>query len=630
MLNQLDFFGSTESTPFQDLPLAHPVEISSVNSLSELKRLVRRWQSHPPTLVGLDVETAGLSPLRGAKIRTIQLQVDGEPSCWVLDVWSIGPEWAATLAPVFRSESTTWVAHNAAFEVEHLAAAGIRMLSPIRCTLTAAQLLSKGILPTPLNGLDLVSCCGRLLKVQVYKEQQISNWDRAILTQEQAYAALDAWLTLELWKEQLPRLKKARMEKVHQVESQVLPAVAEARLTGIRLDKDKTSELSLQWGKKREKLNQIAYRLEKELKVDYINSNQQLAAISERPFYLQNIFVPRVIEIIDGAAGQKVANTYLYNWVALARLDQEQRIRPQLKSLGAITGRMSCPQGDLFPSTLHGVPVGSELRELFIAAPGHLLVDGDWSAIEHRLAAAIYGEQAYVNIYNSDDPDPHSHTATSIFCRKITKADKEERVVGKMANFCLQYGGGPKRLQEQLAEGFNREVSIDEARKICQGWDKAYPAIARIRDRIRKNEPWEVISPLGRRMAGHRIVTHPTGSGFSKAVPERLKSTAALALLIQSATAELLKETLIMLMPRLWLELPGVKLCHLIHDEILLEAPEHLAQSAADLLLEVMQDSRLQQFYLKDVLPLVAEVRIGRTWAGTSNYNELRIFEDDK
>jgi len=65
----------------------------------------------------------------------------------VLDVWSIGPEWAATLAPVFRLESTTWVAHNAAFEVEHLAAAEVRMLSPIR--------------PTPLrtsskkNGLDL-------------------------------------------------------------------------------------------------------------------------------------------------------------------------------------------------------------------------------------------------------------------------------------------------------------------------------------------------------------------------------------------------------------------------------------------------------------------------------------------
>jgi len=124
------------------------------------------------------------------------------------------------------------------------------MLSPIRCTLTASQLLSRGILPTALrttskgNGLDLASCCGRLLKIQVDKEQQLSNWNREVLSSEQlSYAALDAWLTLKLWKKQLKKLKKAKMEKVHQVESQVLPAVAEARLTGIRLDLKKTRTL---------------------------------------------------------------------------------------------------------------------------------------------------------------------------------------------------------------------------------------------------------------------------------------------------------------------------------------------------------------------------------------------------
>jgi toxin HigB-1 len=62
---------------------------------------------------------------------------------------------------------------------------------------------------------------------------------------------------------------------------------------------------------------------------------------------------------------------------------------------------------------------------------------------------------------------------------------------------------------------------------------------------------------------------------------------AALAFPIQAAGAELLKETLALLMPRLWTELPGVRLCHVVHDEILLEAPEALAPAAADLLLEV-------------------------------------------
>jgi len=155
------------------------------------------------------------------------------------------------------------------------------MLSPVRCTLTAEQLLSRGILPTPLrtsskgNGLDLASCCGRLLKVQVDKEQQISDWNRAVLSSEQlSYVALDAWLPLELWKEQLPRLRKMKMRKVHQVESEVLPAVAKARLTGIQLDLRKIRTLL---SESKKQLYHLSSKLEQDLGVDNINSPKQMA-----------------------------------------------------------------------------------------------------------------------------------------------------------------------------------------------------------------------------------------------------------------------------------------------------------------------------------------------------------------
>jgi DNA polymerase-1 len=630
----------TTPSPFLDLPGPDPVEVSLVESLSDLQALVERWLAHPPELVGLDLETTGLSPLLGARIRTVQLQADAEPTCWVADVWAIGEHWAETVAPLFRLEATTWVAHNAAFEVEHLAAAGIQFRSPIRCTLTAAHLLSRGILPTPLRtrskgtGLDLASCCGRMLRLQVEKEQQVSDWSSEELTQEQlAYAALDARLALDLWKRQLPRLVETGMEKVHQIESQALPAVAEARLTGIRLDLPRARKL-LSAGQA--DLEQLATRLSQELGVENVNSQRQVAEAVEarghqlpttaagnksvaeqvmRPLYEKDHDLDPLKE---HRSIQKNVRTYLANWVALAEVDPEQRIRPQLRGLGAVTGRMSCPKGELpKASTLHGVPAESDLRGLFVAAPGHLLVDGDWSAIEHRLAAAVYGEAAYVAIYSSEDPDPHSHTASAIYGRTITKADKAERAVGKMANFCLQYGGGPKRLREQLSQAFGREVSLEEAREVCAGWERAYPAIAKVRDGFRQSEPWEVASPLGRRMAGHRLTKGEPGVAFSGAEAARLRSTAALAFPIQAAGAELLKEALALLMPRLWSELPGVRLCHVVHDEILLEAPEALAPAAAALLLAVMQDPGLQTRYLRDVLSLVAEVSVGRTWAET-------------
>ena len=86
--------------------------------------------------------------------------------------------------------------------------------------------------------------------------------------------------------------------------------------------------------------------------------------------------------------------------------------------------------------------------------------------------------------------------------------------------------------------------------------------------------------------------------------PDWLRSTAAQAFAIQTAGAELLKETLILLLPRLWSALPRVRLCHVVHDEIFLEVPEAMAQAAEDLLLEVMQDSGLQIRYPRDALPL--------------------------
>lgn len=626
--------------PFRHLPAPDPVPVEFVESAADLSALVERWLAAPPELVGLDLETTGLTPLLGAKVRTVQMLASGDGACHVIDTWAVGSQWPALLAPLFRLPSITWVAHNALFEVEHLAAAGIRFLSPLRCTYAAEYLLSRGVLPivervsAQGSGLDLASCCGRHLQVDVDKAPQVSDWGASTLSPEQiAYAAMDARLALDLWDVQRHLLDASDMLRVHQIESQALPAVAEARLTGLRLDLPKAEAL-LEQGQAN--LQALASHLAETLGVANVNSQRQVAAALEarghslpttaagnksvaeevlRPLYEKDAGLD---PLKKHRAVQKNVRTYLQNWVALAKASPELRIYPQLRAIGAVTGRMSCPRGALpKPTTLHGVPSESDLRSLFVAAPGHLLVDGDWSAIEHRLAAAIYGEAAYVAIYSSDDPDPHSHTASAIYGRPITKADREERAVGKTANFCLQYGGGPKRLQAQLSQAFNREVPLTEARRVCDGWARAYPAIAAIRDRHRQQEPWEVRSAMGRLMADQMDLPAVPGESFAGAKPARMRSTNALAYPIQASGAELLKEALGLLMPRLWAELPGVRLCHVIHDEIVLEAPEELAQAAADLLLEVMQAPELEERYLRGVLPLVAEVKVGRTWADT-------------
>ncbi len=160
-------------------------------------------------------------------------------------------------------------------------------------------------------------------------------------------------------------------------------------------------------------------------------------------------------------------------------------------------------------------------------------------------------------------------------------------------------------------------MSLKEAYKVCDGWDKAYPALSKRRDEYRKSEPWQVTSVLGRPMSDKLLTKGEPGVHHSGAEARPIRSTNALAWPIQSSGAELLKEAVALLMPRLWDELPGARLAHLVHDEILLEVPEEMADRAAALLLEVMQDPDLEARYLKGVLPLVAAVKVGKTWAET-------------
>lgn len=624
--------------PFQDHPAPEPIDVALVSTAEGLQHLVDRWLASPPERIGLDTETTGLSPLLGARIRLVQLMAEGESTAYVVDAWAVGDTWARILQPLMALPATELVAHNAAFEVEHLAAAGIRMRGQVRCTLLAAWLLSRGVLPTQQrvkakgSGLDLASCCGRMLQLDVSKTEQTSDWSADTLTEAQLqYAALDSWLALKLWEKQRPALQDSGMVKAHQVESMALTAVAEARLTGLTLDLKETKRLA---GQREDHLLQLQERIHSQLGVENLNSTRQVAEavvsrghelptteagnlqVSEdvlRPLYeVDKDLVP----IKEARSTGKDLRTYLRNWVELAEADEAGRIRPQLRSNGASTGRMTCPKGELpKPTTLQGAPTA--MRHLFTASPGHVLVDGDWSAIEHRLAAAIYGEQAYVRIY-TEGLDPHCYTASAIYGREITKeADPEARAVGKTANFAMGYGCGPKKVRELLSQAQGREVSLKEAYKVCDGWDKAYPALSSLRDRFRKREPWEVKSALGRVMADKLLTKGEPGVHFSGAEARRIRSTNALAWPIQSSGAELLKEAVALLMPRLWDELPGARLAHLVHDEILLEVPEELADQAAALLLKVMQDPDLEARYLKGVLPLVAEVKVGRTWAET-------------
>jgi DNA polymerase-1 len=80
---------------------------------------------------------------------------------------------------------------------------------------------------------------------------------------------------------------------------------------------------------------------------------------------------------------------------------------------------------------------------------------------------------------------------------------------------------------------------------------------------------------------------------------------------VQGTAADIIKLAMVRVWERLKDEMPEARLILQVHDELLIEAPEALAQRAGELLKGVMESVASLS------VPLVAEVQTGKSWYET-------------
>jgi len=139
-----------------------------------------------------------------------------------------------------------------------------------------------------------------------------------------------------------------------------------------------------------------------------------------------------------------------------------------LNYYGAHTGRFS--GGDKL--NLQNLPSrgNTTIRRALKAPEGHTVISSDSSQIEARTVAWIAGQEDLVQAFR-EARDVYSEFATEIYGRKITKADKVERFVGKTCILGLGYGMGAEKLRRTLelgAGGISVNIDIGEAERIVR------------------------------------------------------------------------------------------------------------------------------------------------------------------
>ena len=300
---------------------------------------------------------------------------------------------------------------------------------------------------------------------------------------------------------------------------------------------------------------------------------------------------PIIAKIIEYREAAKLLSTYIIPIPDLA--DSNSRIHTTFTQNVTATGRLSSKDPNL-----QNIPVrtdaGKRIRTGFIAPEHKVLVSADYSQFELRLAAILSGDQNLIDDFNHDI-DIHTKTASEAFHVPFDEVTKDQRRAAKVVNFGILYGMSVKGLSEAA------DMPIAEAKQFIDNYFKLRAPIKERLDQILRQarEEGYVETYYGRR----RPTPDVKSSNF---VIRQAAERAAMNMPIQGTEADLMKRAMIQVDQALP---EGAELVMQIHDSLIAECDENLADKVAEILKQKME-SVAPELQIK----LAVEVTIGKNW----------------
>ncbi|OGG52399.1 hypothetical protein A2851_05120 [Candidatus Kaiserbacteria bacterium RIFCSPHIGHO2_01_FULL_53_29] len=310
---------------------------------------------------------------------------------------------------------------------------------------------------------------------------------------------------------------------------------------------------------------------------------------------------PIIADILAYRELQKLLSTYIDKMPAL--LGADSRLRAEFLQTGTVTGRMGCQNPNL-----QNIPIKTELgrriRSAFSAPKGRVLAALDYSQIELRIAAGLSADEKLIHVFQSGG-DVHAAVAAEVFNVPGELVDHEMRRRAKVINFGILYGMGVNALRANLGE----TVPRDEAAQFLSEYFKNFSGLARY---IEHTKAEAALKGYTETLFGRRRYF----SGFQSSIPglraqaERMAINAP----IQGTQSDIIK--LAMVEADSLIEKEGwrgrAELVLQVHDELVYELDEKIAEEAAQKIRHVME-SVVSADELSGV-PIVVEVSIGQNW----------------
>ena len=533
----------------------------------------------------------------------------GENASWAAELWTgdYQGDWQALLAALFAANIPK-VSHNVKDLMRALLDAGLPAEGFVFDTALAAYLLDATAGKYDLPRL-FVSYFNQELEKPVHLEpdafSHLGDRSAAWASLHSYGAAIEA-----LHGVLLPRLREQGMEKLYfDVELPLCRVLADMERSGFLVDGGALARFGADLSDTIDRLEQRIYAAAGQQ--FNINSPKQLGKVlfedlglphgkKTKTGWSTNADVleklkdhPLVADVLTYRQYAKLKSTYADGLLKV--IDPDGRIRTSFQMTVTATGRLSSTEPNLqnIPTRTE---LGSKMREMFVAAPGHVLVDADYSQIELRLLAHISGDTAMQQAFLSG-ADFHTVTAARVFHVPQDQVTHQMRSRAKAVNFGIVYGISAFSLSQDIG------VTVQEAKEYMDRYFATYTGVKQyMTDVVDKAREQGYVETLWHR---RRALPELKSSNFNmRSFGERV----ALNMPIQGTAADIIKLAMVRVHSRLAREGLAARLIMQVHDELIVECPEEEAPRVEALLQQEMQG------VAELSVPLLAEAHTGRNW----------------
>ena len=597
-------YGLTPSAPAPEPAAVHDEDYSVMIEVpqtdEDAARLLAQWRAVP------HVTVYGLDDLRAL---AVACEIDEHHGLTViLRSDRFDGDWDALLRGLFSADIPK-VAHN----VKDLTRALLERNLPAEGFIFDTALAGY-LLDATAGGYDLqrlfVAYCGAELPAPAHLARDAfaplsdtATEEAALCSYTSAVAAL-----YEVLPSKLEELGMTAL--LHEMELPLCRVLAEMELAGFRINESALAQFGIDLQERIVALEQSIYDMAGE-KFN-INSPRQLGIIlfdklqlphgkktktgwSTNAEVLEKLRyeAPIVDKVLEYRQYAKLKSTYADG--LLRAVSPDGRVRTSFQMTVTATGRLSSTEPNLqnIPTRTE---LGSEIRRLFVAEEGNVLVDADYSQIELRLLAHMAGDEAMQQAFLSG-ADFHTVTAAKVFHVPENEVTHQMRSRAKAVNFGIVYGMSAFSLSQDI------HVTVAEAKDYMERYFATYPGVKQYMTGIVETAKAQgYVETLYHR---RRALPELRSANF---VQRSFGERVALNMPIQGTAADIMKLAMLRVYDRLRRENLQARLIMQVHDELIVECPEAERETVEKLLRQEMEQVAAL------AVPLTAEAHSGKNW----------------